>query len=179
METFGAPRDLVVNHHYSEQRQKCLEGLSLEVIDAPIAGIVKGFNTLPHCFTMQSCYGHFIYGEQTSRYNLDPLPVELVDTEITYRIAYIAFCIEYSHSGIELLEKLKKITLIDSEYIQFGSADWFWENQVNSYVLQVEPIQYRHQDTALLSYKEALYTEKIRNAFFDKLNDLTREGQHM
>ena len=120
METFGTSRKLVVNHHYSEQRQKYLEGLNLGVIDAPIAGIVRRFNTLPYCFTMQSCYGHFIYGDRTGRYNIDPLPVDMVDTEIEYRIAYIAFCIEYSDAGEALLEKLKKITLIDTEYIQFG-----------------------------------------------------------
>ena len=64
----------------------------------------------------------------------------------------------------------KPLPLIDSDYVQFGSADWFWSNQVNSYVLQVEPDRYKHQDTVLLPYKEALFIEKIRNAFFDKMN---------
>lgn len=179
METFTEPRKLVVNHRYSEQRQKCLAGFDPEVVDAPIAGIVEGFNTLPYCYTMQSCYGHFLYGDQTDKYNLDPLPAEAIDTRIEYRIAYIAFCIENSTSGIDLIEKLKKIPLIDSVYIHFGSADWFWKRQVNSYILQVEPDPYKYHDTALLPYKEALYTEKIRNAFFDKLNGLIRKEQYM
>lgn len=31
------------------------------------------------------------------------------------------------------------ITAIEPDYLQFGSADWFWERWLNSYALQVEP----------------------------------------
>ncbi len=37
---------------------------------------------------------------------------------------------------------LRQIPAIDPEYIQFGCAEWFWEAQVNSYALQVEPMRH-------------------------------------
>ena len=45
------------------------------MIDEPIIEIVNAFNTLPYCFTLQSCYGHFVYSGQKSSHNLEPLPV--------------------------------------------------------------------------------------------------------
>jgi len=68
--------------------------------------------------------------------------------------------------GKQLLQDLKKITKIDPEYTQFGSADWFWRRQVNSYALQVEPERYKTEDQCRLSVQEALYVEKVRNQFF-------------
>jgi len=69
-------------------------------------------------------------------------------------------------SGRELYRKLEDMTGFDPGYIQFGSALWFWERQVNSYVLQVEPERFKKRDTARLTYREALRVEKARNAFF-------------
>jgi len=31
------------------------------MIDGPIIGLINGFNKLPYCFTLQSCYEHFVY----------------------------------------------------------------------------------------------------------------------
>ena len=84
----------------------------------------------------------------------------------------IVFCIENSVSGTSLFKALKKITAIDHKNIQFCCAIWFWEKQVNSYVLQVEPDRFKCKDKAILDYKEALYIEKIRNKFFIQLNEL-------
>ena len=67
---------------------------------------------------------------------------------------------------------MKKITLIDPENIQFCCADWFWKKQVNSYVLQVEPDRFKHEDRAILDFKEALKIEKVRNKFFIHLENL-------
>ena len=61
---------------------------------------------------------------------------------------------------------------MDPENIQFGSAEWFWKRQVNSYALQVEPDRFKRQDTAILDYEEALNIEKIRNEFFFQLQAL-------
>ena len=61
---------------------------------------------------------------------------------------------------------------IDKDYIQFGSAGWFWDRQVNTYVLQVEPDRYRFKDRVFLDYREALHVEKIRDLFFQKLDGI-------
>jgi len=91
---------------------------------------------------------------------------------IRYRIAYIALCIEKSSAGAALYKSLEKIQEIDPEYVQFGSADWFWERNPSSFVLQVEPERFKYQDDALLGWQEALHIEKIRSLFFDELRAL-------
>ncbi len=139
METFTELKELVGNPHYQDQRQRCLAGLSDDVIDLPMIGLISTFNSIPYCFTMQSCYGHFLYNGQKDIHNLDPLPAAHSNMKVEYRIAYIAFCIDKSDSGRRLLESLKEITAVYPENIQLCCAEWFWERQVNSYVLQVEP----------------------------------------
>lgn len=61
---------------------------------------------------------------------------------------------------------------IDRAYIQFGSADWFWERWVNSYVLQVEPLSQVGKDEAVLESAEALRVQQTRDLFFEELRDL-------
>lgn len=68
-----------------------------------------------------------------------------------------------------MLQDLEAITSIDSENIQFCSANWFWERQVNSYALQVEPEKFKHEDKAILDYEEALRIEIVRDNFFLQL----------
>ena len=179
METFTEPKELVDNPHYQEQRQKSMAGFTDAVIDVPIIEIISGFNKLPYCFTIQSCYGHFLYNGQNDLHNLNPLPVTRTIARVEYRIAYIAFCIENSDSGRRLFEALKGITVIDSENIQFCSAEWFWKRLVNSYALQVEPDRFKHEDKAILDYKEALNIEKIRNEFFVQLKELLKKQQDL
>ena len=169
METFSEPKEPVENPLYFAQRRKSLSGLDPSMIDAPIIGLINGFNRLPHCFTLQSCYGHFLYRGQIDPHNLDPLPVSKTLSRVEYRIAYIALCIENSDAGKLLIEALKAITDLDPENFQFCCAEWFWKRQVNSYALQVEPHRFKRQDTAVLDYSEALQIEKTRNAAFDRL----------
>ena len=142
------------------------------MIDAPIIDLINGFNKLPFCFTMQSCYGHFIYNNQIDPNNLEPLPIADTIAKVDYRIAYICFCFENSVLGRDLFENLNEITAIDPENIQFCCADWFWKRQVNSYALQVEPDRFKHCDKAILDYREALHIEKLRNEFFVQLDEL-------
>jgi len=174
METFAELKKLSENPHYQLQKQKILNNLKDDMIDLPIAGLINGFNKLPYCFTLQCCYGHFIYNGQKDTHNLDPLPLKGNIAQVKYRIAYIAFCIENNVSGRGLFESLKGITDIDPENIQFGCADWFWKRQINSYALQVEPDRFKQQDTAILDFKEALYIEKVRNTFFNQLYELLK-----
>ena len=178
METFTEPKELVENSHYQEQRQKSLAGLTDVMIDVPIIKIINGFNKLPYCFTMQSCYGHFLYNGQKDTHNLESLSVTNTIARVEYRIAYIAFCIETSDSGRRLFEALKEITVIDPQNIQFCCAEWFWKRQVNSYALQVEPERFKREDRAILDCKEALNIEKIRNEFFVQLKELLQKQQY-
>ena len=175
METYSEPKPLVENPYYQEQRQKNLSSLSDSMIDEPVISLINGFNKIPCCFTLQSCYGHFICEGQKNHYNTEPLAIVDSIALVEYRIAYIAFCIEHTHSGRELLGHLKEITSIDPENIQFCCAEWFWERQVNSYALQVEPDRFKHEDKAIIEYKEALYIEKIRKSFFVQLMELLRQ----
>jgi hypothetical protein len=166
LETFTVLKELVENPNYQTQKQKILCALTDDMIDMPIIGLINGFNKLPYCFTLQSCYGHFVYNGQKDSHNLEPLPVTEIIAKVEYRIAYIAFCIENSLMGKELFESLKEIETIDPENVQFCCAEWFWKKQFNSYALQVEPDRFKHKDMAILDYKEALHIEKIRSEFF-------------
>jgi len=174
LETFTEPKVLRDNPCFIKQRQKSLADLEDAMIDVPVVDIINGFNELPYCFTLQCCYGHFVYDGHWDPHNLDPLPDTQSLNRVEYRIAYIAYCIDNSEAGRELLDKLKKITTIDQENIQFCSAEWFWRRQVNSYALQVEPDRFKHKDKAILDYKEALYIENLRGEFFRKLEELLR-----
>jgi hypothetical protein len=175
LKTFVDLRELTENPDYQVQRQKSLANLTDDMIDVPIIGLINGFNKLPYCFTLQSCYGHFVYDGQENPRNLEPLPDKSVIAEVEYRIAYIVLCIENNPLGNRLFEILKKVPAIDPKNIQFCCAEWFWKKQVNSYALQVEPERFKRKDTAILDHKEALYIEMIRNDFFQRLYELVEK----
>jgi hypothetical protein len=177
LETYTELKDLADNPHYQAQKRKILSDLDDGMIDTTIVDLINGFNKLPYCFTLQSCYGHFVYNGQKDTHNLDPLPAKEIIAQVEYRIAYIAFCIENSASGRGLFEKLKEITAIDPENVQFCCAEWFWKKQINSYALQVEPDRFKHKDTAIIDFKEALHIEKIRNTFFIRLYELLENAK--
>ena len=172
METFTKLKELAENPHYEAQKQRTLRGLTDNMIDMPIIDLINGLNRSPHCFTLQSCYGHFVHKDQKDDHNLDPLPEKAIIGKVKYRIACVVFCIENSASGRGLFEALRKITTIDPDYVQFCCAEWFWKRQVNSYALQVEPDRFKGKDTAMVDFKEALRIEKVRNIFFTRLYEL-------
>jgi hypothetical protein len=172
METFTQAKPLIDNPHFAWQRKVALASLDMNTIDIPIRDIIKGFREIPCCFTIQSCFGHFLYSGRQDRFNTEPLPPSDSTAPVTYCIAYIALCIENNSEGKELLESLRAVTSIDRNYIQFGSADWFWVRQANSYALQVEPDRFKYQDQAVIDYQEALHIEKIRNSFYSQLRKL-------
>ena len=172
METFTKPKGFVENPHYLHQRQTSLATLDINTIDAPIVDIVKSFQDFPCCFTLQSCYGHFIRADQEDHKSTECLPISDGIGPVTYRIAYVALCLENSSEGQKLLEDLRAIPAVDPRYIQFGSAEWFWTRQVNSYVLQVEPERFKDNDQATIDYPEALHIQKVRDNFFSELRKL-------
>ncbi len=88
METFTEPKELVENPHYQDQRQKSLAHLSDEMIDVPIIELIHAFNKSNYCFTLQSCYGHFMYNGQNDSHNLEPLPITDAIARVEYKIAF-------------------------------------------------------------------------------------------
>ncbi len=169
METFTKLKAFVRNPSYHQQRQECIRRLDMNTIDAPLIEIIEGLLMLPYCFTLQCCYGHFLHGAQRNSKTLDPLPISDSISEVEYRIAYLALCIQDNVSGRGLFNELSEIPHIDPAYIQFGCGEWFWERQVNSYALQVEPERYKKNDRVFIGYQEALHTQKIRDEFFGEL----------
>ena len=68
-------KELAENPYYQVQRQKSLCGLTYDMIDLPIIEVINDFNKLPCCFTLQSCYGHFVYnGKKDLSYALQVEP---------------------------------------------------------------------------------------------------------
>jgi hypothetical protein len=172
METFTDLKPFVDNHNFRRQREISLKSLNFDSIDKPILELIKHISSLDFCYTIQSCYGHFIYENQKDRHNISPLPTHPIHSEIEYRIAYLAFCLDYNKDGIGFLKKLEDFSFIDEHNIQFGCADWFWNQQVNTFVLQVEPERFKYLDKVCVDYAEALHLEKIRNKFFMELQNI-------
>jgi len=171
LNTFTEPRDFVKHPRYSRDRREALAALDLQSIDRPIVDIVAGFAALPHCFTLQCCYGHFLCAPEQDPESLAPIP-EGFAGRARYRLAYLAFCLANNRRGRALRESLARIPDIDPGYVQFGCADWFWRRLENSYVLQVEPVASQYSDEALLSPSEAFHTQAVRHLFFQEIRAL-------
>jgi len=174
VETFTEPKKLTDFRGFQKQRREHLARLKLDTIEVPIVEIIRGFAKLPYCFTLQSCYGHFVHGSQEDAQNTEPLPAMDGTALVEYRIAYIALCIENNALGRALLADLRDIQSIDPEYVQFGSAGWFWERQPNTYALQVEPRRHMDKDRVVVGYEEAVHIESVRGRFFAHLERLLR-----
>ena len=172
METYTELKEFMNDPSFEGQRQKYLSELADVEIDEPIIWLIENLNQLSYCFTLQSCYGHFLYEGQNDPNNLDPLPVSKDITQVDYRIAYVALCIKNSDPGRNFFKELKRITEIDPQNIQFCCAEWFWKSHINSFALQVEPDRFKNRDMAVLDYREALNIEKLRNEFFPQLKHL-------
>ena len=97
-----------------EAREKALSTLERALIDAPILDLILGFTRIPRCFTIQSCYGHFVHPGQPDPSSVDPLPPAGAG-RVRYRIAYLAVCIENSAEGERLREGLRAVMRIGGE----------------------------------------------------------------
>jgi hypothetical protein len=172
METFIKAKNFVNNPDYLANRQQILKSFDVNLIDPPIAELIQKILALPFCFTLQSCYGHFLYKGQSNPYGIETLPKSNNIKTVQYRIAYITVCIQENNKGKQLLEELNNVAQIDKKYIQFGCAGWFWKKFLNSFVLQVEPERYSTEDKIFVGHEEALHIENVRNKFFKKLSDM-------
>jgi hypothetical protein len=173
METFAPPREFVTHARYKVDRRTALAALDFDAIDAPIVDVVAGFASLPHCFTLSSCYGHFICTPAQDPRSFDPIRPHPAGS-IRYRIAYIALCIENSPAGRGLRESLARVPAIDPDTVQFGSPTWFCRRwpRFNCYALQVEPARLMNRDEATLEPAEAFQVQRTRDLFFRELRTL-------
>jgi hypothetical protein len=174
LETFTGIKPFVDDPRYGERRRKSLGGLDMGTIDRPIADLIGDLARLPYCFTLQSCCGHFLYDGQGDPGSTEPLPDTDRITTVEYRLAYVALCIEDSEPGRALFADLARVPSIDPSYVQWGCAEWFWNTDPNSYVLQVEPARQMNKDRASVPYKEALHLEATRDRFFTALREIVR-----
>jgi hypothetical protein len=110
----------VSNFCFRRQRHQSLSNLDTGTIDPPILDVVSDWGRLPYCFTLQSCFGHFLVGRQDEPRNMRPLPVSGSVSKGEYRIAYLALCLEDSEAGRTLFDDLRRVTAIDPEYVQSG-----------------------------------------------------------
>lgn len=171
MKTFTAAKAFTAHPGYAQDRQQALNALELSRIDAPIVGLIQTIAALPHCFSLQSCYGHFLWSAGQDKHNLDRLPCSHAG-RIDYRIAYLAVCIQSSPNGQAMHRLLERIAGFDPQVVQFGSAEWFWNQMPNTYVLQVEPERFKYEDRVVIGHAEALQIETVRDRFFVGLEDM-------
>ncbi len=61
----------------------------------------------------------------------------------------------------------------DPAFVQFGSADWFWDQWRNSYTLQVEPAAHRFKDQP--HGGGAMQVQRARDRFFEELRRVLAE----
>jgi hypothetical protein len=171
LETFAAQCEFVEHSSFARDRERTILNLPVKDIDAPILDVILDFAKLKHCFTHQCCFGHFVHEEQQDIESPVPLPAHDVG-EVTYRIAYLALCIQKSEAGTRLREALSGITSIDRDYVQFGSPGWFRDRCPNSYALQVEPDRFQFQDQAVVPYPEALHIQRVRDLVFERVRSV-------
>jgi len=174
METFVEARPFVPDPEFETTRESGIRAVRELIvqgeIDPPLVPIIEDFAQVPHCYTVQSCFGHFVHEYEPDARNIaSPEAYTGKIAEVEYRIAYMAFCIRECDPGRRLCHDLSSITRIDPGCIQFGCAEWFWERQVNTYVIQVEPERFRYRDSVVVDLAEALHLEAVRDRFMGEL----------
>ncbi len=172
METFTRPRAFIRDPGYAQRRAQALKDLDLGKIDPPLVNIIKDFRMLPHCFTLQCCFGHFVLDGREITLQPESLAKRPENTLLEYRIAYLALCIQESDAGKRLYRDLSAVGQIDPGYVQFCGADWFWQRHANSYALQAVPERFKNRDTALVGVDEALVLEKAKARMFEEIQKI-------
>lgn len=177
METFIQPRPCVSHPAYWRDRERSLQDLRHEIvkntIDPPLLPLVWECISIPHCFTLQCGYGHFVHRLAPDPENCVPISsIREPVGPIRYRIAYLALCVENSRDGRLLYHNLAGMTEMDPAFIQFGSADWFWDRMPNTYCIQLEPERMKEEDSGDVTWEEALRLEELRGPFFKRLMEI-------
>ncbi len=174
METFAGPKRFVNNPEYDKNRFTAVNTLQNLIacgrIDPPLVELLELFARVPHCYTIQSCFGHFVHEREPDEHTLARLaPYQGIVHTLHYRIAYIAFVLEKSMNGSVLCRDLRTLASRNPKYIQFGSAGWFWEQSVNTYQIQVALEREKLRDCFWVIYEEALLLENVRDLLIRKL----------
>lgn len=173
METYSECKPFVDHPEFRENRRQVLENLEVGDIDLPLVSLVQKINRLPHVFSLQCCYGHFLWNNGTEIKVLEPLKT---DKWVRYRLAYIALCIENSSSGRVLQQRLMDIpSFSNQDNVQFCSAQWFWDQWPNSYALQIMPERFKEFDSAQITYVEAMKIAKLRDVCFAYLDNFVTD----
>jgi len=177
METYSQAKPMVEDRSYEARRNEAISLLKDELsagnIDPPLIGLLQDISKMRHCYTLQSCYGHFVHDLRTDDKNTEPIgKFKGSISRVHYRIAYLAFCMQNSESGRRLHDDLKKVVEIDPGYVQFGSADWFWKRAPNSYVVQLPPERSKEVDSVWVDIDEALHMESLRERFFREIGTI-------
>lgn len=168
---------MVANPEFAAQRVAALAGLDLATLDTPIKELIAGLSQAPHCFTMQSCWGHFVLTDHVDDQDFDP-PQHLDSAvHVDYRIAYVALCIDNNPTGAALLDDLQGLVSLDPAYVQFGSAEWFWQQQVNTYQVQVEPERHQYKDRVQVAMDEARHLARVRDRLYKELAAIAAKNQ--
>lgn len=169
MQTFVTEKEMVPDPGFTERKESAMRDVRDAAIDAPILDIVHGLCALPWCYTLQSCAGHFVDDSQDDLHSLRTLNAASPQTSYLYRIAYVAVCLDDCAAGRNFLACLRRMPDMDPDHVQFGCAEWFWERQVNSFVLQVQPKDRLHLDSMPVTRDEALHIQTARDRFFSSL----------
>lgn len=170
METFTPCKPFTDYPDFGIEREAVLKSIDTGSIDPPLRALVNEINKLEHLFTLQCCHGHFVDENGRELVNADE---GAAGGSLIYRLAYLAVCLADSRAGRETRRQLVHIpALVDLPNVQFGSAEWFWEQWPNSYVVQVMPERYKDLDKARIDHPEALELGKIRDKFFVALNQM-------
>jgi hypothetical protein len=171
METWIKARPFTEDPEFDAHRAAALTALQTAAIDPPIADLIHDLNRLPYLYTLQGCHGHFVGGEDVDERTGTPPPAT-GRAPLRYRLAYVAICLRDDPDGRAFLEALRGLRDLDPKYIQVGSARWFWDQQVNSYAIQVMPRRARKLDSVEVDGKEARHLSHVRSGLFVRFEAL-------
>lgn len=175
MQTFISERPLAQVPDFQARKKAALKRLTGAEIDAPIRDAVRLLNSLPWCFTLQCCAGHFVPPGEGNQHTLERVDKDSLAASYTYRIAYLALCLDDTPKGRDFLARLRRIPgAVDPKYVQFGCAQWFLDQHADSYVLQVQPAANALVDHMDVDADEALRIQSARDIFWRLLEDLAR-----
>jgi hypothetical protein len=180
METFNPARPFTLHPGYVSDREKAQRELAEEIlrgsIDPPLLPMIRECIPITHFFTVQCCFGHFVHDMEPDTENLVP-PSQYsgkIET-VRYRLAYLAICLQNNIRGREMYSDLEEMAADNPDYVQFGSADWFWERMVNTYCIQLEPERLKNRDSEVITLEEALHLETLREDFFTRLTGIVQK----
>lgn len=176
MDTYCPAKPLTVDPGYGARRRKAQAALDPKTLDPPMAPLVAAFNRLPYCYTLQCCHGHVVVPGQGLPEHWQRLPVDDPPAKAFYQLAYVALVVRNDPAGRNLPRGMALVAARALDFMQMGSAEWFWggQGEVNSYVLQVSPRRCQDRDQFEMTRSEALEWLAAREKFMAGLEELAQ-----